>query len=109
MRNQKSAQPGPMTPDATPIQQVISDCDVLTRLAQRLQASQTRFAAIRRVVPAPLMPHMSAGPVDEAGWSLLVANTAVAAKLRQLQPMLEQQLQSEGLSPSVIRIKVKPT
>ena len=38
---------------------------------------------------AALMASVQPGPLDEDGWSLLVANAAVAAKLRHLLPRLE--------------------
>jgi hypothetical protein len=47
------------------------------------------------------------GPVDEEGWSLLAANAAVAAKLRQIKPRLETILQERGWQVSSIRIKVQ--
>ena len=50
-----------------------------------------------------------AGPVDENGWSLLAANAAVAAKLRQLQPRLEDLLRERGWAVSAIRVKVQST
>lgn len=51
--------------------------------------------------------HVKPGPVDEAGWSLLAANASVAAKLRQLQPRLEEMLRERGWEVSAIRVKVQ--
>ena len=51
---------------------------------------------------------MSAGPIDDDGWSLLCANAAVAAKLRQLVPHLEQRLRDAGQPVTAIRVKVQP-
>jgi len=53
-----------------------------------------------------MVPHIQPGPVDEAGWSLLVANAAVAAKLRQCVPRIEDALKKGGWQETVIRIKV---
>ena len=39
-----------------------------------------------RCFPGALAAQVRAGPIDEAGWSLLCANAGVAAKLRQLAP-----------------------
>jgi hypothetical protein len=47
------------------------------------------------------------GPVDEAGWSLLAANAAVAAKLRQLVPLLEAALREQGFQAIPTRIRVQ--
>jgi hypothetical protein len=51
---------------------------------------------------------VSAGPIDDDGWSLLCANAAVAAKLRQLVPHLEQRLRNAGQAVATIRVKVQP-
>jgi hypothetical protein len=47
------------------------------------------------------------GPLDAEGWTLLAANTAVAAKLRQLQPRLEETLLEHGWPAGSLRIKVQ--
>ena len=57
--------------------------------------------------PAGGAAHVVPGPVDDEGWSLLAANAAVAAKLRQLKPRLEALLQERGWQVSSIRIKVQ--
>jgi hypothetical protein len=53
-----------------------------------------------------MLSQVKPGPVDEEGWSLLAANAAVAAKLRQLRPRVEQRLQEAGWAPATVRIKV---
>jgi hypothetical protein len=47
------------------------------------------------------------GSLDAEGWTLLAANTAVAAKLRQLQPRLESALLDAGWPAGALRIKVQ--
>jgi hypothetical protein len=79
----------------------------LAQLRARLQDSADRFAAIRGSLPGALAHHVAPGPVDDEGWSLLAANAAVAAKLRQIKPRLEQTLQERGWQVSSIRIKVQ--
>ena len=96
-----------MTPDALPIAKVLSQTEVLVRLQASMRDSEARLEAIRAVLPAPIVGHVVAGPIDENGWSLLVANGAVAAKLRQLQPVLEDRLRESGWSLATIRIKVR--
>lgn len=51
--------------------------------------------------------HVRAGPLDAEGWSLLAANPAVAAKLRQLQPRLDAALADSGWPALALRIKVR--
>jgi hypothetical protein len=79
----------------------------LSLLRQRISDSNSRFAAIERLLPPLLLPHVKPGPVDDDGWSLLVANASVAAKLRQLQPRLETALRDQGWQINLIRIKVQ--
>ena len=79
----------------------------LTQLRARLQESADRFEAIRGALPGALARHVRPGPIDEEGWSLLVANAAEAAKLRQIKPHLEGLLREQGWQVSSIRIRVQ--
>jgi hypothetical protein len=97
-----------MTPNALPIETVLRSSVPLARLQKLLRDSIDRFEAIGPHLPSALVPHIRPGPIDENGWSLLAANPSVAAKLRHLQPRLEQILQERGLQTSSIRIKVQP-
>jgi hypothetical protein len=85
----------------------LDQSDSLTRLLQRLQESQARFAAIGDLLPEPLRVAVRPGPLDDAGWSLLAHSGAVASKLRQLVPELQAALQSQGWQATPIRIKVQ--
>ena len=95
-----------MTPNALRIAQVLQQSAPLARLQLLLKDSNARFDAIRASLPAAMVPHVKPGPVDEVGWSLLAANASVAAKLRQLQPRLEDILRERGWQISAIRVKV---
>ncbi len=106
-RPSNASRPTPVTPDALRLQQALQQSAPLTRLRELLQDSAARFEAIRPSLPGPLATHIKPGPIDDAGWSLLVANASVAAKLRQLQPRLETILRERGLEVSAIRIKVQ--
>ena len=96
-----------MTPDALRLTQALQLSAPLARLRQRVQESNERFEAIRPALPAAMAAHVKPGPVDEQGWSLLCANASVAAKLRQLQPRLEQIVRDHGWPVSTIRVKVE--
>ncbi|TDP63382.1 DciA family protein [Roseateles toxinivorans] len=93
-------------PDALTIGQALSRHSALGQLQLRLRQSNACFDAIREALPGALVKAVQAGPVDDAGWTLLAANAAVAAKLRQLQPRLEDALRERGLAVATIRIKV---
>ncbi len=98
----------PPAATAMPIAEALRASAPLGRLAERLRLSNALFAAIAPLLPAGLAAYVSAGPVDAEGWSLLCANAAVAAKLRQLVPRLEQQLGESALAVAAIRVKVLP-
>jgi hypothetical protein len=91
-----------------PIAEALRASAPLGRLAERLRRSNALFAAIAPVVPPGLVAWVSAGPIDDEGWSLLCANAAVAAKLRQLVPHLEERLREVGEPVAAIRVKVQP-
>ncbi|MGZ8259296.1 MAG: hypothetical protein ACXWUL_01955 [Caldimonas sp.] len=91
-----------------PIAQALRESAPLGRLAERLRLSNALFSTAAPVLPAGLAAEVSAGPVDEEGWSLLCSNAAVAAKVRQLVPRLEQRLREAGRPVAAIRIKVQP-
>jgi hypothetical protein len=91
-----------------PIAQALRQSAPLERLGERLRRSNSLFAAVVPVLPSGLAAEVSAGPVDDEGWSLLCSNAAVAAKLRQLVPHLQQRLRESGQPVAAIRIKVQP-
>ncbi len=88
------------------IDKVLLRSSPLAQLRERLRDSAARFEAVRACLPAAMVPHVQPGPVDELGWSLLAANAAVAAKLRQCVPRLEEALKARGWDNTTIRIKV---
>jgi hypothetical protein len=79
----------------------------LADLARRLQQSNARFAAILADLPEPMRAQVQAGPIDDAGWSLLAANAAVAAKLRHLLPRLSDTLRGQGWPELPIRVHIR--
>lgn len=62
---------------------------------------------VRQTLPNALAPHVRPGTLDESGWNLLAANGSVAAKLRQLLPLIEQALLDQGWQGTAIRVKVQ--
>jgi hypothetical protein len=96
-----------VTPNALTIASALHRSAPLAHLRQLMRDSNARFDAIRPQLPAALALHVQPGPLDEQGWSLLAANASVAAKLRQLQPRLEDTLRERGWQVSAIRIKVQ--
>lgn len=99
--------PPPVTPDALRLEQALQRSAPLERLKQLMHDSNARFEAIRPCLPTALAENVRPGPVDDEGWSLLAANASVAAKLRQLQPRLEDVLRERGWQASAIRVRVQ--
>lgn len=85
-----------VVPAAVPIDDAIRGSAPLLRLRERLDGSRRRFDAIQDLLPGALAAQVAAGPLDDAGWTLVAANAAAAAKLRQLLPRLEQRLDERG-------------
>ncbi len=96
----------PMVPDVPRVNRALEQAAPLASLLQRLQASQACLAAVKTCLPPALAAHVKAGPLDDEGWTLLAANAAVSAKLRQLQPRLATALADQGLKVNAIRVKV---
>jgi hypothetical protein len=97
----------PLLPSRTlGIDQALAGSEPLAQLARRMQASQDRLAAVLPMLPPALRGAVRAGPIDDAGWSLLVGSNAVAAKLRQMVPALEAQLRAQGFDGPPVRVKL---
>ena len=78
----------------------------LASLMQAMRESNARFEVLRPMLPGAMARHVAAGPLDDDGWSLLIANAAIAAKLRHLAPRLEAALDDAGFAPRRIRIRI---
>ncbi|HEX2544934.1 MAG TPA: DciA family protein [Ramlibacter sp.] len=89
-----------------PVQQAAEEAPTLARLAQLARDSGERLKALEPFIPAPLHRSIRPGPIDGTTWCLLVDSSAVAAKLRQLLPVLQQKLNSLGWEVTAIRLKV---
>lgn len=98
--------PRPAVPDALRLRDALARSAPLTALRSRLQESDRRFDAIRPHLPEALAAHVRPGPLDDQGWSLLAANPAVAAKLRQLLPRLQAALDAAGFAKVALRTKI---
>jgi len=97
----------PVTPDSLRLGDALANSAPLAALQLRVRESNARFETVRPLLAPALAAHVRPGPVDADGWSLLAANTSVAAKLRQLQPRLESALTEGGWPPVSLRIKVR--
>jgi hypothetical protein len=96
-----------MPAQALTVLQAMDGAPTLARLAALAQQSQDWLMSVAPLLPPALLTGIQAGPVEETQWCLLAANSAVAAKLRQLSPALTAHLRSKGFQVTSIRIKVR--
>ena len=96
-----------MVPDVPPVKRALERASPLSSLMQRLQRSQACLEAVKEVLPPALAAQLQAGPLDDEGWTLLVASSAASAKLRQSLPHLHEALAAKGLKVNAIRVKVR--
>lgn len=94
--------------NVSPLADALRASEPLARLGERLRESRARFDCIRPLLPPSLAGQVQPGPLDAAGWTLLAANPAAAAKLRQFVPDLQAALDARGLRVLALRIKVLP-
>jgi hypothetical protein len=97
----------PAVPLPVSLDRAIAASDSLTSLAARLRESEQRLAAIAPLLPDTLAREVRPGPIDDEGWSVLVSNAAVAAKLRQLLPRLSDELRSRSFRDLPIRVRLR--
>jgi hypothetical protein len=91
----------------SPLADALRRSEPLAGLMQRMRDSQARLAALAPLLPPGLADGIRAGPLDETAWVLLVANSASAAKIRQMLPVLESALKAQGWAGPPIKIKVR--
>lgn len=97
----------PSVPLPQPLAGALARNESLSGLASRLAESQARHAAIAPQLPEAMAREVRPGPIDDEGWSLLVSNAAIAAKLRHLLPHLREELSSRGWRDLPIRVRVR--
>ena len=95
-------------PNSLPLATALGRSEPLNSLLRRMHDSRARLDTVAGLLPETLRPVVRPGPLDEAGWVLLVGDSAAAAKLRQLMPALEAALLAAGWPALPIRIKVLP-
>lgn len=94
-------------PFTRPLSEALGANATLGRLLERLRESEARLSTVKQVMPPAIRTHVKAGVLDDEGWNLLAPNGAVAAKLRQCLPLLEQVMIENGWPRITIRVKVQ--
>lgn len=91
---------------AVSVVQAVQRAPTLAALAQLADRSAQCLKTVAPLIPAGMRSGVLAGPFNDGQWCLLAANSAVAAKLRQLSPALAAHLRTHGQDVQEIRIKI---
>jgi hypothetical protein len=86
--------------------QATQESPTLGRLAELATESTARLQAIQSLMPVSLRASVRAGPIEGSTWCLILDNSSVAAKIRQLLPALQAHLRTKGWEVNTIRLKV---
>ncbi|MBS7807993.1 DUF721 domain-containing protein [Variovorax sp. PCZ-1] len=92
--------------EAVSVVQAVQRAPTLAGLAQLADQSAQCLRTVTPLIPAGMRSGIQAGPLNEGQWCMLAANSAVAAKLRQLTPALAAHLRTHGHDVRDIRIKI---
>lgn len=95
----------PQVPLPQSLATALDGSESLTSLGRRLAQSRRRFEAIAPLLPEAWGRELRPGPIDDEGWSLIVPNAAVAAKLRHHLPRLQAELRRRGWTELPIRVR----
>lgn len=89
------------------LQQAVRANPVLADVAERAWASRRLLQRVAVHLPPALRTLVTAGPLEEGVWCLLAANPAVAAKVRQLAPVLLAAARSAGGDVQTLQVRVQ--
>ena len=87
--------------------QATQNSPTLARLSELAMDSTARLKAIQPLLPASIRQSIKPGPIDGQEWCLILNNSAVAAKVRQLLPALQAHVNSKGWEVTSIRLKIQ--
>jgi hypothetical protein len=86
--------------------QASQESPTLARLSELAAESAAWLQCVTPLLPFGLRSSIKAGPVEGHVWCLVLDNTAVASKVRQLLPAMQAQLRSKGWEVAEIRLTV---
>ncbi len=86
--------------------QASQESPTLARLSELANESSARLRCVAALLPLAIRKSVKAGPIDGSTWCLVLDNSAVAAKLRQLIPAMAAELRAKGWDVTDIRLKI---
>ncbi len=88
------------------LQQAVRANPVLADVAERAWASRRLLQRVAEHLPPLLRERVTAGPLEDGTWCLLAANPSVAAKVRQLAPVLLAAARCAGGEVQTLQVRV---
>jgi hypothetical protein len=88
------------------VTQILDSATSLSQLQALARDGQNRLKAILPLLPVSMRSLVQSGGVESDSWCILVPNSAMAAKLRQLSPSLCAHLRTKGWNVQAITVKV---
>jgi hypothetical protein len=92
---------------AISLQQAVRANPVLAEVAERAWQSRRLLQRVAIHLPPALRPLVAAGPLEGEVWCLLADSPAVAAKVRQLAPVLLAAARSAGAEVQTLQVRVQ--
>ncbi|TSE33077.1 DciA family protein [Tepidimonas charontis] len=89
------------------LQQAVRANPVLADVAERAWASRRLLRRVVTHLPPLLRDQVQAGPLDGDTWCVLAASPAVAAKVRQLAPVLLAAARNAGVAVQTLQVRVQ--
>lgn len=89
------------------LEQAAGAAPALAMLQQRVSASLTCLRLVQHLIPPALHKQVSAGPLNDGDWCLLVSSAAASSKLRHLLPSIQKHLVEQGAQVTSVRLKIQ--
>lgn len=89
------------------LEEAANESPSLARLVHLSRLSSDWLRKVSSLIPTQLNKTITAGPIEDGHWCLIVDGNAAAAKLRQCVPNLLAHLQATGEDITSIRLKVR--
>lgn len=91
------------------LEQAAGNAPALAMLQQRVSASRNCLRMVQHLIPPSLHKQVTAGPLNDGDWCLLVSSAAASSKLRQLLPAIHKHLVEQGAQVNSVRLKIQTT
>ncbi len=85
--------------------QAIAESNTLSGLLGRMTLSKACLDIVLKRIPLGLQTSVSAGPLTDGEWCILISNASAVAKLKQLEPVMLAAIQAAGVAVQSIRFK----